>query len=512
MRLSEILAEQAPELSCAAAALQIDAVTDDSRQVRPGTLFFALRGLTVDGANFAANAVRAGACAVVSERPLALAVPCVVVDNAPRALGLAAARLAGRPAEHLTCIGVTGTNGKTTTTYLIESILGAAGLRPGVIGTVSYRYAGTATPAPFTTPTPVALQRLLGEMVTAGCTHLAMEVSSHALALGRLWGCAFGVAAFSNLSQDHLDLHGDMASYARAKARLFGELLQPGGVAVINLDGDGAEQMLAAARARGDVRVMRCSRSRAEAEARLEVTAFDLDGLRGTLVLDGVAQDVRTPLLGAFNADNALLAAACCHAAGVPLATIARGLERPAPVPGRLQRIAPPAPQTGPQPTVVVDYAHTPDALARAIDVLRPLCRGRLVVVFGCGGDRDRAKRPLMAQAAARGADVVVVTTDNPRSEDPAAIIDEILVGLHGEALPPTADLRASRGYAVQPDRRAAIRAAIGAATAADLVLVAGKGHEDYQIIGTQRLHFDDREEARAALAARAAGHPGAAR
>jgi UDP-N-acetylmuramyl-tripeptide synthetase len=504
MKLGELLAELLT-IDGPARDLEVRTVQDDSRRVEPGDLFVAMPGLTVDGHGFAAAAARAGAVAVIAQRPLSLDAPCLVVDDPARALAVAAANLAGQPGERLQLVGVTGTNGKTTTTYVIEAVLAASGRSAGVIGTVSYRYAGRSEPAPFTTPTPLVLQPLLRRMVDAGCSHVVAEVSSHALQLGRVWGLSFAVAAFTHLTQDHLDLHGTMAAYLDAKRRLFATHLRSGGTAVINLDGDGATAMVEVVQRRGDVRLLGCSNAgHPDGAARLEGVRHSVAGIDASFVVDassdakrdGRRVELRSPLLGAYNADNLLLAASCCHALGSTDDAIAAGVARLRGVPGRLERVE----HSAGEFAVLVDYAHTPDALIRAMGVLRPLCRRRLIVVFGCGGDRDRTKRPLMGQAVARDADLAVVTSDNPRTEDPAAIIEAILEGVRREPLPPLADLAAARGYVVRPDRRQAIEAAVRSARDGDIVLIAGKGHEDYQILGKTKVHFDDREEARTAL------------
>ena len=470
--LLDILPLQAP-----VAGLQITDVTDDSRQVSEGSLFVAMEGLTVDGHDYAQVAVDRGAAAVVAARPLDLSVPCLVVDAPARALALALGRLAGDPAKKLTLLGITGTNGKTTTTYVMESILATAGRRPGVVGTVGYRYAGTEERAPFTTPTPRVLHQVLGRMVEAGCDHAVMEVSSHALELGRVWGLEFSLAAFTNLTQDHLDLHGSMELYLQAKLLLFTRHLRPGGCAVINLDGAGHRAFLDAARARGDVRVVGCTtRPEVQAEARLLDLHHSIDGLSATLCLGKEQVPLRSPMPGAYNAENVLLAAACCHAAGVSADQVAHGVAALPGVPGRLERV-----DGGRDFAVLVDYAHTPDALERAMAVLRPLCKGRLIVVFGCGGDRDRGKRPLMGAAVARGANLGVVTSDNPRTEDPLEIVRAVEEGVRGAGMPRIGDGGGdSDGYIVEPDRRKAIFWAITRARPGDIVLIAGKGHEDY--------------------------------
>ncbi len=498
MRTLEQIAGELAQVSPEAGALEVVGVTDDSRAVEPGFLFVAIEGLTVDGHDFAEMAAKKGAVAVLASRPLDLSVPCLVTDDPARALCLAAARVSGAPAEQMTLVGITGTNGKTTTTYMMESVLASAGRSPGVVGTVGYRYAGAEEKAPFTTPPPVLLHQVLGRMVRQGCDHLVMEVSSHALDLGRVWGLDFDLAAFTNLTQDHLDLHGSMEAYLQAKLLLFTRHLKPGGAAVINLDGRGSEHFVAAASARRDVSVVRCTTATdpsVEAEARLLEARHSIDGLRATLRLGDERVALRSAMLGAYNGENILLAAACCHAAGVTPEQIARGVQAMPGVPGRLERV-----DGGREFAVLVDYAHTPDALERAMSVLRPLCKGRLIVVFGCGGDRDQGKRPLMGAAVARGADVGLVTSDNPRTEDPMSIIRMIEPGVRGAGMPP---LDGGRGYLVDPDRRQAIFAAVAMARPGDIVLIAGKGHEDYQILGDTTIHFDDREQAREALEGR---------
>ena len=479
------------------ADLQIRGVQEDSRQVRPGDLFVAVEGLTVDGHDYAAGAVEAGAAAVVARRPLELSVPCLIAKDTMRALCLASSRLVGDPCGQMTLMGITGTNGKTTTTYMMESILARAGFSPGVIGTVGYRYAGREERAPFTTPTPQVLYETFARMARASCSHGVMEVSSHALQLGRTWGLDFEVAAFTHLTQDHLDLHGSMEAYLQAKLLLFSRHLVPGGAAVVNVDGHGAEAVVQLAQKRGDVRLVRCSTRGAEAEAQLREARYTIEGLSGVLVLGDQEVPLRCSMPGSFNGENVLLAAACCHAVGVDLATVAHGMEHLEGVPGRLERV-----DGGREFAVLVDYAHTPDALERAMAVLRPLCAGRLLVVFGCGGDRDRGKRPLMGAAVARQADLAVVTSDNPRTEDPASIIEAIVEGVRAEGIPLLEQLSSKRGYLVQQDRRRAIFSAVRAARPGDIVLIAGKGHEDYQILGRDRIHFDDREQAREALEA----------
>ena len=468
----------------AAMSLEIGEVRDDSRAVVRGDLFVATRGQTVDGHDFLGAAAERGAVAAIVEDGAAQGFPGVRVRvrGATRALALIAANRWGRPADAMTMIAVTGTNGKTTTTFLVEGLARAAGGRPGVIGTVTYRFGDVVRESPFTTPTPLVLHATLAEMRAAGVTHVAMEASSHALELRRLDGVRYRVAAFTNLTQDHLDFHGTMQAYADSKAKLFREHLTDDGVGVINLDNEWGGFMLQEVRGRAlavatsgvpDVLVMRSTQT--------------VDGIDAELVTPIGAVRVRSPLIGAFNLENLAIGVGIGVAMGLDGETIARGLGGVRGVPGRVERV-----ENDRGIGVFVDYAHTPDALERVMAALRPLVRGRLIVVFGCGGDRDKTKRPKMGRAVAHDADLAIVTSDNPRTEEPGAIIDMILDGVR--------EVRAD-GFLVDADRRRAIGMAIEAARAGDIVLIAGKGHEDYQIVGKVKHHFDDREEARAALA-----------
>lgn len=503
MKLTELLPGLAAETS-PVAQLRVSGLQDDSRKVRPGDLFFAIEGLTVDGHDYAAAAAGRGAAAVVAGRPLDLSVPVVVVEHGERLLGEAAARFHRGQGAPLSLVGITGTNGKTTTAYLVESIFLAVNRPVGVVGTVSYRYAGNEEPADYTTPPPLILQPLLARMAKAGCESAVLEVSSHALQMGRVWGCEFDVAAFSQITQDHLDLHGDMESYFAAKKLLFDRHLKPGGVAVVNQGGSGGDRLIAALQSREDLRLLRVaiseSGSESSADLQLVNARYSLAGIEGELVFAGQAHSFICPLVGAFNAENILLAAACTWASGLAPGQIVQALSRPSPVPGRLEFVEA---EPGGGPAVFVDYAHTPDALHRVLEVLRPLCRGRLITVFGCGGDRDRGKRPLMGAAVAKGSDLAVVTSDNPRSESPPQILADIVQGLTAADFPREQTLEGTRGYVVEESRQKAIEMAITAARPEDVVLIAGKGHETYQILADQRIHFDDREQARLALKGR---------
>jgi MurE/MurF fusion protein len=452
-------------------------VRGDSRAVEPGDVFVAVRGLSSDGHDFVAGAIERGAAAIVVERELAASVPQVIVGDGAVALGVLTGRAFGDPARAMTLVAVTGTNGKTTTTYLVEAILAAAGHRPGVIGTVELRWPGTTIPAAYTTPTPYMLHEALAKMRDAGCTHVVMEVTSIALAAKRVAGLEFAVAAFSNLTQDHLDFHGTMEAYRDAKRLLFTDHLA--GTAVVNLDDPAGEVMMVPGRT---LRVT-SDATRASAEIRVVANDSTVRGIWATIATPrgDVALQAR-PLIGHYNVANLALATGIAEALRIPHEAIARGIASLPGVPGRVERVANDA-----DLDIFVDYAHTPDALHNVLSALRPLTRRRLICVFGCGGDRDPTKRPKMGAAVAELADLAVVTSDNPRTEDPRAIIDQILPAVPG-------------AFYVDVDRRVAIRAAIAEATPGDVVVIAGKGHEDYQILGTTKHHFDDREEARAAV------------
>jgi len=470
-------------------ATPVSSICYDSRAVRAGALFVALRGGRSDGHRHLRAALDAGAHSLLVEDvqgvPSGARAVARVADTR-RALADVAARFHGRPGDALRLIGVTGTNGKTSTVRMIESILTHAGVSAGSLGTVSVRYAGREEPAQLTTPDAPELQATLRRMLNEGVTHVAMEVSSHSLASERVRGLRFGVAVFTNLTQDHLDFHGDLTAYGNAKARLFGSEYLSGGTAIVNARDPLAAQLAREARTAG-ARVLRYDRGKdSDAEIRTLAEDVGLAGSRLAVETPAGSGELDLPLPGDFQIENALAALGAGCALGLEWDVLRAGLEKCPPVPGRLERVS------AAEPAVFVDYAHTPDALDRVLGRVRALCRGRLICVFGCGGDRDRSKRVPMARAACRHADHVIATSDNPRTEDAGAILREIAQGLAGSS-------------EVIEDRRAAIARAIELAAPHDVVVIAGKGHEDYQIIGTERRHFDDREEARAALAARAA-------
>jgi murE/murF fusion protein len=489
----------------------VAAVVMDSRQVMPGSLFVAVPGEKIDGRTFIAEAVGRGCAAVVVEDATGLndpAVPLVVVRDAHDAVAELAAAWHGYPARQMQMIGITGTNGKTTSSWLIEGLLLAAGCRPGVIGTVNYRYHGQnglhiVQDAPLTTPDPITLQRLLRTMVEAGVTHVVMEVSSHALQQERLGRTMFDVALFTNLSRDHLDYHRSMEAYFEAKKQLFTRHLKTTGVAVIvtgpHAEGrDWGEELC---RSLPTVALLRCGLSE-QCAINARACSQTIDGFHCRLDFQGEKADFSSPLTGSYNILNVLAAAGVGMALGIPAETIRQGLAAVGRVPGRLERVRLPGGDPARLPSVFVDYAHTPDAMENVLQTLRDVAPGRLICLFGCGGDRDRGKRPLMGAMAAKYADVVIVTSDNPRTEDAEAIIDEILPGLAGSdkrKLPVSQLLTEptlNQGFAVIQSRRDAIAAVCSLATAGDTILIAGKGHENYQIIGRERTFFDDCLEA----------------
>lgn len=480
------------------ASSDVAAVTHDSRAVSRGTVFVAIPGQRTDGSRFVADAIKRGAIAVVGEgtEPAELPVPWLPTSNARLALAELASVLHGHPSEDLVLVGVTGTNGKTTTTYLLAAVFDAAGLPAGRLGTVTFRVgpaAGDERDASHTTPEASDLQRLLREMVQRGCKACAMEVSSHALAQQRVAYLSFRAAIFTNLTRDHLDFHGDMQHYFAEKRKLF-EMLPAGATSVVNIDDPKGAELAATLPRVLTYGIDRPADIRAKhVECTLEGLAFDVETPRGVLA-------IRSPLVGRPNVYNILGVVGAAISLDLPSAAIERGIAALELVPGRFQLVSTAADDV----RVVVDYAHTDDALKNLLETARPLAAGRLITVFGCGGDRDRTKRPLMGAVAGRLSDLVVLTSDNPRSEDPERILDEIQRGL-SPTPEPGAPKRTGTPFTRVLDRRAAIDSAIRMALPGDLVLVAGKGHEKYQVIGDRTLPFDDVDVARAALAQRRA-------
>ena len=478
----------APAAAADTAAVEVASIVHDSRSAGPGSLFCCIRGAVTDGHRHAADAVAAGAVALLVETWLPLPVPQARVASVRRVLGPLAARFQGEPSFAMRTLGVTGTNGKTTTTYLLEAIARAAGDTTGVIGTVGARIGDDELPSPHTTPEAPELQLMLAAMRDSGVGTVAMEVSSHALEQHRVDATHFTATCFTNLTHDHLDYHGTIEAYFESKARLFTPAFT--NRAAINI-GDPRGEELAQRAAALEVVVTRFAVGDPSADVsaqavdlRPDGTVFELEACRGRPVR------VRSSLVGPFNVVNVVAAATTALLSGFELDAIVAGLEGPIVVPGRMERV-----DAGQDFTVFVDYAHTPDALDAAIAAARGVAgsAGRVIVVFGCGGDRDRAKRPRMGEIAAGAADVAFVTSDNPRSEDPAAIVEEIVAGV-------------PRGGRIEQnlDRRAAIRDAIASARTGDVVLVAGKGHEPGQIVGDRVEPFDDRAVAREAIEARA--------
>ncbi|MBD2103645.1 UDP-N-acetylmuramoyl-L-alanyl-D-glutamate--2,6-diaminopimelate ligase [Leptolyngbya sp. FACHB-261] len=467
----------------------ITGLSSDSRACKPGDLFIGLPGTQVDGGSFWPKALANGAvAALVSPQvsPDAKA-PVLQVDDLVSVCARLAAAFYGYPAQQLKLAGVTGTNGKTTTTHLIEALLQATGQPTALLGTLYARWPGVeAHAAAHTTPFAIELQAQLAEALAAGSRYAVLEVSSHALAQGRVRECPFEVAVFTNLTQDHLDYHRDLEDYFQAKALLFGpDYLK--GRAIVNLDDPYGAKLLA------QIPAERCwtySTHNRQADLWTEQLTYSSAGVTGTLHTPMGSTTLHSPLVGEFNVANVLAAVGAALHLGVSLETIAQTLPNFGGVPGRVERVQ----VEGQDISVIVDYAHTPDSLENVLRSTRPFIAGELICVFGCGGDRDRTKRPRMGEIAARLSDRVYVTSDNPRTEDPQGILQDILAGIPASVDP-----------VVEVDRRQAIAQAIQSARPGDGVLIAGKGHEDYQILGTTKIHFDDREEARAVLLERQA-------
>ena len=466
-------------------------ITDDSRAVSPGSLFVAVRGERVDGHDFLESALRQHAGALVTQQASVIdTVPTVQVRDSRAALGILGSRFYGDPTHRLRVIGVTGTNGKTTTTYICKSLLESTGRQIGLIGTVAYLVGREVIPASHTTPGAIELQRLFSRMVQGGINGVVMEVSSHALALDRTSGVEFDVAVFTNLTQDHLDFHADMDDYFRAKLRLFTGM-NPNGVkggekrAVVNCDDPRGPRVAASSSA-----PVWTYGIHSAADIKAEGVRLSAGGTSFLLHTPAGSGRIESKLVGEHNVYNVLAAIGAVLHEGLTLDQILSGIAGVTHVPGRFERV-----EAGQDFTVVVDYAHTEDALVRLLTAAQALQAGRLITVFGCGGDRDRTKRPKMGRVAVQFSDVVVLTSDNPRTEDPLAILDEVEVGVKAALTQ-----RSHVTYAKIADRRAAIEQAIAEAHAGDIVLIAGKGHEDYQIIGTKKIHFDDREVAREAI------------
>ncbi|MHA7963771.1 UDP-N-acetylmuramoyl-L-alanyl-D-glutamate--2,6-diaminopimelate ligase [Paenibacillus sp. CAU 1782] len=490
MKLSELAKRLVAAVIVGNGDTDFDGLEKDSRAVRPGMLFLCVKGERSDGHDFAREAVLRGAAAIVTERRLELETPQLIVKDSRLATSIIADYVYGHPSAEVKVIGVTGTNGKTTTTYLLEKILNDCGRSAGVIGTIETRYGGKSLPMSGTTPESHELQRLLQDMRSDGVQYCAMEVSSHALEQGRVKGCRFRSAIFTNLTQDHLDYHGTMDKYAEAKGLLFSRLGNAYGApehersyAILNAD----DEASAAFRRLTSVEVITYGLHHAadiratDIAISAEGSSFTVDGFGGTAAIS-----LKMP--GKFNVYNALAAIAASLLEGIPLADIKASLERIQGVPGRVEKV-----DLGQPFSVIVDYAHTPDGLRNVLGAVREFATQKIITVFGCGGDRDRTKRPIMGKIAAEHSDYVIVTSDNPRSENPDAIISEIEDGLT------QAGLSLSR-YALVADRRKAIQKAVEMASQGDVVLIAGKGHETYQLVGGHTFPFDDRITAMEAI------------
>ena len=486
MKLGRLLQKVPSAVLDGAAATEITGLAYDSRQVQPGNLFFALPGAKTDGGLFIEDAVRRGAAAVLHEKgmraPRDLA--SVSVNNARTAMADLAAEFYGNPSEKLRVVGVTGTNGKTTTVFMVRDILRTAGISSGIIGTIQYEFGERLISATRTTPESLDLQRIFSDALQAGCQAMAMEASSQGLAAERLRGTRFAAAVFTNLSVDHLDFHKTKDAYFDAKKRLFDALAgqSPEAPAVVNIDDAYGRRLATELNLAGRLVTFGC---RPEAMVRAEDIQLSETASVFRAVTPWGEVRVNLALAGRFNVMNALAAMAVSGALGVPLEAMKTALSKMSFVPGRLERIADPR-----RRHIFVDYAHTEDALRNVLQTLRETAPGRLICLFGCGGNRDRSKRPRMGAAVSELADYAIVSSDNPRNEDPLAIIEEILPGMDQ-----------SKPHLVEPDRAKAIRAALRAAGAGDTVLIAGKGHETYQEVAGRMTHFDDREVVREALA-----------
>lgn len=473
MKLAELIKDMPLKTVTGDTGIDVSGLTKDSRAVREGTVFF----VTKKSEPFIGDALSKGARAIVAAKEINIPAPCfIATDDVQALLGKMASRFYGSPSTKLHVAGITGTNGKTTITYLIESLLMADGRKPGIIGTISYRYGGLELKADNTTPGATELQSLLKDMYESDVRFVAMEVSSHALDQKRVEGTEFDVGIFTNLTHDHLDYHGDIDSYKSAKALLFKRYLEQSAkekrYAILNGDDEVVRDMIP----REPVQSLFYSMTK-PAHGYLADYQEDIRGLRLTLSLMGKSLSLQTPLVGLFNAANILASALYGCTLGIPLETIKKGIQGLNGVPGRLERITN---ERG--ASMFVDYAHTPDALRKVLEMLNRLKEGRLILVFGCGGDRDRSKRPVMGELASQLADVTIITSDNPRGEEPGLIIEDIKKGF------------SRNSFRIIENRRDAIAEAVHMTKKNDVLLIAGKGHEDYQIIGNKVFHFSDRE------------------
>jgi len=502
MQLSELIKNMEVEAVVGPTGPAISALCCDSRQVVPGALFFALPGSRLDGVHYVPEALAKGAAAIVAQqRPEQWSGDgtLILVKNVRRSMALAANHYYRQPSAGIPVVGVTGTNGKTTITYLLEAIMQQGGYTPAVFGTVDYRIGATRFSSSHTTPESVDLLRMLAEFRAQGADALILEVSSHALEQHRADGLDFDVAVFTNLTPEHLDYHGDLEGYFSSKRRLFSDLLGSGR-AVVNRDDQFGRRLLKEF-------PNSCSFGRETAEVCVKQVRLGRDGIKGSFNTPAGEVAIDSGLIGTFNVSNLLAAVAAASCLNIAPDRIAAGIAAAPQIPGRVERV-----DNALGILALVDYAHTPDALEQVLKTLKQLEAGKLITLAGCGGDRDPSKRPVMAAAAVRYSELAILTSDNPRSEDPLAILEQMRRGaLQAGAVefsPADVERHCAKGFVVIPDRREAIRFAVSRAVAGDLLLVAGKGHEDYQILGRQRIHFDDREELRIAMQA-AAQHNG---
>src|SRR3989338_4665863 len=468
--------------------IEIQHLTADSRTVTPSSLYVAVPGFVCDGHQYINDVVKKGIKAVVVQKKQDISpdIIQIIVPDTREALALLSCEFFGHPTKNLVLVGVTGTNGKTTSTYILESIFKEAGFNPGVIGTVNYRYGGKEIPAPNTTPESLDFQKMLYDMKKEGVGHVVMEVSSHALKLKRVDGSHFNVGLFTNLTQDHLDFHKDFNDYFSSKKRLFLDLLKHSQkkmpTSIINIDDPYGVKLYE--ELKKNKQVAQCFTTHSTgADIVVKSFEFNLEGLKAEIKVGEKIFSIRSQLLGEHNLSNIIVVIGVASALGISQKIIEQGVWNLKRVPGRLERV-----DAGQPYLVLVDYAHTDDALKNVGQALQKLKKNRIITVFGCGGDRDRKKRPLMAKAAENFSNQVIVTSDNPRTEEPQKIIEEILGGF------------TQKNYSVEIDRKRAIQKAIALAKPKDIILIAGKGHEDYQILGKTKIHFDDREVAHEAI------------
>lgn len=486
---------------------EITSVSYRSDRIKKGGLFVAIKGFKQDGHAFIDHALSNGASAIVSEVPVHGKTPSLEVTDSRKALALIADKFFDSPSKKLTIIAITGTNGKTTTAFLVQSILKKAGFNTGIISTVDYRFGGNKFDNPMTTPESLDLQKILARMLSSGVTHVVIEVSSHAVDLYRIAGCRMDMGIFTNLSQDHLDFHGDMETYWGAKKKLFTEYLfndqgKKAAAAVINCNDPKGQELLHLLENFSEQNRLFPIGCRNGHAVTHKNTQFDVRGVKGTISTPLGDIEFTSGLAGKYNLENIMCAVGAGIAMQVSLDAIKTGIESFPGVPGRMERI-----ESASGKFVFVDYAHTPDALLNVLNTLKSVTCGKLICIFGCGGDRDRTKRPEMGKIAVRTADLTVITSDNPRSEDPMSIISDILTGIEGTAVTEYKKEECrkgfvEKGYTIDPDRRSAIQLGIQIAESGDTVLIAGKGHETYQILPTKTIHFDDREEAKKVLEA----------